>query len=107
MSGWEPASSKKVQVILDRGLDKLHPKHQSRFNEMRVPFRQVPIEDYPGEYVFVVAEHDGQILYWSDLEDGWELGVPTPMGGIQDRGCNQFELSHIMWQLFGDPDQRI
>ena len=71
---------------------------------MRVPLRAVPVAACAGEMVIVVAEHDGKILYWSDVEGGWELERPTAEGGIRCRGCSQFELGHIMWQLFGDPE---
>ena len=65
---------------------------------------QIPVLRYPGEAVWAVAKHEDKFLYWSDVEDGWELEALQPNGGIQNRGCNQFELHHIMYQLFGDPD---
>lgn len=71
-----------------------------------MPIRQVPIKAFPGEFVYVVAEHEGQALYWSDVEDGWNLDPLNAAGGIDDRGADEFELSHIMWQLFGDPNVR-
>ncbi|MEM9566781.1 MAG: hypothetical protein AAF974_00600 [Cyanobacteria bacterium P01_E01_bin.34] len=67
--------------------------------------RAVPVSKYPGESVFVVAEYEGQILYYSDVEDGWELELQATNGGIEDRGCNQFELSHLMWHVLGDPEK--
>jgi hypothetical protein len=69
-----------------------------------VPFRTVSVDAYPGETVVVVAEHEGKILYYSDIEDGWELDAPTASGAIANRGASQFELQHIAWQLFGDPE---
>jgi hypothetical protein len=71
---------------------------------MQVPPRAVRIAAYPAETVFVVAEHEGHMLYWSDVDEGWELESPDEHGGISERGANQYELSHIMWQLFGDPE---
>ena len=52
-----------------------------------------------------MAKHEGKFLYWSDIEDGWELEALQAGGALEDRGCNQFELQHIMYKLFGDPDQ--
>ena len=71
---------------------------------MRITLRRVPVASDPGKYVYVVAEYQGRVLYYSDVEDGWELEIPNDAGGITDRGCNQFTLSHIMHHLFGDPD---
>ena len=96
-----------IEALLTEEIDRLHPMHRDRFQAMRVPFRTVPVAAQPGESVVVVAEHAGKILYWSDVEDGWELELPTSEGGIEDRGCNQFELSHIMWQALGDPEQMV
>lgn len=28
-------------------------------------------------------------------------------GSIQERGSNQFELEHLMWEIFGDPDKLL
>lgn len=74
------------------------------FDAMRVPLRQVPVSGANGEHVFVVAEHQGKILYFSDVEDGWEIVEPDEHCGIAERGCNQFQLGNLMWQVFGDPD---
>jgi hypothetical protein len=41
--------------------------------------------------------------YYSDVEDGWELEEPNGSGGIHARGTSQFELKHIVHQLFGAP----
>jgi len=70
---------------------------------LRVSPRRVPVDDCPGETVVVVAEHDGQILYWSDVELGWELEVPSPSGGVSARGASQFDLSHIAYRLRSSP----
>jgi hypothetical protein len=71
---------------------------------MRIPAHRVPVTSAPSEFVFVVAQYQGKVLYYSDVEDGWELEALNNNGGITERGCNQFRLSHIMCQLFGGPD---
>jgi hypothetical protein len=105
MTDWKPATPERVQALLEAAVAGLHPAHRVRFQEVRVPFRTVPIDVHPGETVVVVAEHKGKILYYSDVEDGWELDAPSSSGGIRERGASQFELRHIMRQLFGDPEQ--
>lgn len=59
----------------------------------------------PGETVVVVAEINKRILYYDDVEEGWELECPSATGGVDSRFCNQYELSHVMYQEFGDPDK--
>ena len=104
MKTWRAAERDEVAGLLEGEMAALHPRHRSMFEAMRVPLRQVPISNVSGEHVFVVAEYQGKILYFSDIEDGWELVEPDDQGGIAVRGCNQFELGHIMGQVFGDPD---
>lgn len=104
MNTWRAAGRDEVEGLLEAEVAVLHPSHRSMFDAMRVLLRQVPVSGASGEHVFVVAEHQGKILYFSDVEDGWEIAEPDDHGGIVERGCNQFELGHIMWQLFGDPD---
>ena len=104
METWQPATLKEVQRLLAEGVAELHPVHRQRFEAIRIAPRQVSVADSPGELIYVVAEHEGKLLYYSDIEDGWELETPNSSGGIDARGCNQFELTHIMYQTFGDPD---
>jgi hypothetical protein len=35
---------------------------------------------------------------------GVELEAPDDRGNIASRGCNQFELRHLLYQVLGDPD---
>ena len=104
MSEWSPTTIEAVEAILADEVRNLHPEHARRFLPMRVPARRVSVSSAPYGSVVVVAEHEGKVLYWSDIEEGWELEAPTAEGGIAMRGYNQFELSHILHQLFGSPE---
>lgn len=105
MGHWISATPEGVEALLAAACEGMHPVHRGCFDALRVPLRIVPVVAHPGESVVVVAEHEGKLLYWSDIEAGWELQFPTSEGGIEDRGRNQFALSHLMWQLFGDPEK--
>jgi hypothetical protein len=104
MDTWKPTTREEVESLLSQELEDLHPVHLALFEPMRVTPRRVPVTSDPGQYVYVVAEYQGKVLYWSDVEEGWELEALNDAGGITERGCSQFELSHVMYQLFGDPD---
>lgn len=100
---WKPATIDEVLTLLAEELRELHPRHHEQLSPCLIKPRMVPVDDTPGESVVVVAEIDGDILYWSDVEEGWELEPPSRSGGVSARGCNQFELSQIAYQRFGDP----
>lgn len=104
MNTWRAATKEAVQTLLDNALNELSEYHRTRFESIRIQLRRVPIADCPGETVYVVAEHEGKILYYSDVEEGWELEEADEAGGIASRGCNQYELSHIMSLIFGVPE---
>jgi hypothetical protein len=80
----------------------LDNSHQRKLGELMTSPFQIPVLDCPGEMVWVVARRDDFVLYWSDVEDGWEWEPLDESGAIKSRGCNQFELGHITQQLFGE-----
>lgn len=103
MTTWRPATLEEVQRLLAEGIAALHPLHRAQFSTIQIDPRRIPVADSPGEFVFAVARHQAKLLYYSDIEDGWELEAPNASGGIDARGCNQFELTDVMRQIFGDP----
>jgi len=98
MTSWTPLSFEEIEAELARAVTDLHPAHAKRFSAITVAIRTVPVAAHPGERVGVVAEHQGRILYYSDIEQGWAIERPDAAGGIADRDCNQFELQHLMWR---------
>jgi hypothetical protein len=104
-SRWRPLSREQIENELAAAVSSLHATHAARFAKLRVPLRLAPVTAHPGESVWVVAEHEGQMLYYSDVEGGWAIARANAAGGIADRDGSQLELSHVMTQLFGDPEQ--
>jgi hypothetical protein len=82
----------------------LHPQHRAALERALIRPRTVGVSDAPGEFVVVVAVLDEKLLYWSHIEEGWELAVSDGCGNIPCRGCNQYELRHVLYQVFGAPD---
>jgi hypothetical protein len=105
MGIWRPATFEEVEALLVDSEQGLHPAHKVQFQKMKTPFRKVPVASHPGETVIAVAKYEDKVIYWSDVEEGWELDSLTENGGIWERGSNQYELSHIMCQIFGDPEK--
>ena len=97
---WQAATEEEVRELLARGLETLSPSHRHQFERIRTPLWPIKVDDSLGEVVYVVAEVDGMVIYWSDVEEGWEAERPTSGGAIRTRGCSQFELRHIAHQLF-------
>jgi len=93
-----------VTDLLEDALQTLDAAHRAALEKARITPRELPVADSPGEFVVAVAAFGDKLLYWSDVEEGWELERPNSQGGIVSRGCNQFELGHVMHQTLGSPN---
>jgi hypothetical protein len=82
----------------------LYPGHLAALERALIEPRKLAIDDSPGEFVVAVAAFGDALLYWSEVEEGWELAVPSSAGTIPSRGCNQFELGHVLYHAVGPAD---
>jgi hypothetical protein len=100
---WRPSALTDIQRLLSEEFALLDGEHQRKLQELLISPFQVPVLDCPGETVYVVGKRGEFVLYWSDVEEGWEWEELGKNGGLASRGCNQFKLNHITHQLFGEP----
>ena len=102
---WDSLTREELQRALERAVCALHPSHRDKFKEISVVPWQVELAERPGKFLWVVAEHQGQLLYYEDIEEGWEVEKRNATGGINGSSSNQFELKHVMYQLFGEASE--
>jgi hypothetical protein len=50
------------------------------------------------ESVLVVAQFPQGMLYFEDVEEGFEFGSPGEDGATPDQGCYQYALRHVLSQ---------
>jgi hypothetical protein len=100
MDSWKPATREYVAQLLAAQLQRLSPAQRDRWGAMAVPFRAVPISAEPGQVVYVVAETEGQIIYFEDVEEGWNVAPLTSSGEIASRGFEQDDLVRLLSRLF-------
>ena|SRR2546427_13168851 len=97
---WEPISEDELKELIDRELVKCSIEQQKFFAKYRVPFYKVPIHRLGGiGEVFVVAELPSGVIYYEDVEGGFEFDRLGPDGAIPTQGCNQYELRHVLSQI--------
>jgi hypothetical protein len=99
IDSWTPATTEEVVSRFESELGLLDPRDRARLDAGRIEPRRVPVDFRPGESVVVVAEFSGRLLYWEDIEGGWELEEPSGSGGVGGGLANQFDLIHIAYQL--------
>jgi hypothetical protein len=99
---WHPITSGELQQLIDAELATWSADEVARFERIRVPLRSVPLRRFGNvEYVFIVAEHEGTVVYFEDVEEGFNLSKLSPDGFIASRGCEQWELRHALNNLLG------
>lgn len=94
---WQPITIPELDAILSEQLDACTPEQQTAFAGYRVPFYAVPIRRLGAvESVFVVAELPNGLLYFEDVEEGFDVSALGADGAIPDQSCNQYELRHVL-----------
>ncbi|WP_202927632.1 hypothetical protein [Undibacterium crateris] len=96
----EPITQIELEALLQKEIERCSPNQQQFFETHRVPLYLVPIHRFRTvEQVFVLAEIKEDVLYYEDVEEGFEIAHLGPDGAIPEQGCNQYELKHVLTQL--------
>ncbi len=96
---WEPYTRAQVERIVEEQLLQCTPEQAAMFEQHRVPLRLAPIERYgKDERVFVVAQRGKEVLYWEDVEEGFNTSPIDESGRILEHWCSQDELTHVMYR---------
>lgn len=95
----QPITISELELVVAKQLQECSPSQQAAFASYRVPFYAVPMRRFGGlESVLVVAELPSGLLYYEDVEEGFEVGKLED-GVLPDAPCQQFELAHVLHQL--------
>lgn len=93
MDDWRPATVDEVNDIVARDLDACDAQQLAAFKKYRVEPFSAPIMRYGTlETVVVVAQNGDQVIYWEDVEDGFNVSPISPDGRILEHWCNDDEL---------------
>ncbi|AWH51226.1 hypothetical protein C1925_19670 [Stenotrophomonas sp. SAU14A_NAIMI4_5] len=96
---WRPLTRAEMEALVAKQLGDCTPDQQAAFATLRVLFHTVPLHRLGGvEPVWVVAHLADGWLYYEDVEEGFEVSVPGEDGALPERACNQYELTHILYQ---------
>jgi hypothetical protein len=95
--GWKPASIEDVQKIVKSDLTRCDEAQIAAFERYSVQPFLAPIVRYgePGQVV-VVARKGERVIYWEDVEEGFNESAVSSAGQILEHYCNQDELA---WAL--------
>jgi len=97
MDIWQPISAAELDALLAVQIADCTPEQQEFFDRCKVTPYLVPITRFgETEAVFVVARAGDLVLYYEDVEEGFNISMLSPDGSIATPGYNQCELTHAL-----------
>lgn len=97
MSQWEPISEEalwKIWKMMNTSALKMNPSQQRLLNTIRIvpkKWEQHPYGEEGGGF-WAVAVMGNTVLWYNDIEEGFNLSKYRQYGVIEDYWCNQNEL---------------
>jgi len=97
LEAWQPITVVELEALVADQLPKCSSSQKIAFASYRVPFYSVPFQRNPAlEQVLVVAELPSGLLYYEDVEEGFEIGALDADGVLRDHGCNWLDLTYAL-----------
>ena len=93
MHDWQPATIDEVNQIVARDLQACDAEQLATFKRYQVEAFSAPLMRYGSlESVIVVARNGDQVIYYEDVEDGFNVSPIGPDGRVLEHWCNDDEL---------------
>jgi hypothetical protein len=90
---WHPATVNEVKEIIRNDLAECDEEQMLTYKKYAVEPYVAPILRYGQmENAVVVARRGDEVIYWEDVEEGFNLSPVSPDGRILEHWCNQDEL---------------
>lgn len=101
---WKPVTKGEFKEIFETQYNELNEEERSTFERFRVEPWKATIRrsDLAGdESVFVVARNSDTVIYYDDVEDGFNLAQVDEQGRLLDPGGGQWSLAGAVegWRL--------
>jgi hypothetical protein len=91
------ATIAELKQILRQDLGACDAEQKALFDRYAVEPYTAPIVRYgQSETVIVVARKDDEVIYWEDVEEGFNVSPIDKSGTILEHWCNQDELPHAL-----------
>jgi hypothetical protein len=104
---WKPATINEVKDILTADLKKCNPQQIAIFRQYSVEPYFAPIVRYgKTENVVVVAQKSDEVVYWEDVEEGFNISLAGRGGRVLEHWCNQDDLGVALERLIQSREHR-
>jgi hypothetical protein len=99
---WKPTNRREIEEILAQQVADLSEDERQAFERFRLEPYQAPITRYgKNEKVFVVARNGDEVMYWEDVEEGFNISPFDRSGQITQHWCNQDSLKFALARWLG------
>lgn len=97
MGTWTPITADDLALLIEADLRDCDEALRSLFSKHRVDPYHAPLNRLgQEELVFVVARKGNEVMYYEDVEEGFNISPISADGKILERWCNQNSLK---WAL--------
>jgi len=97
MDEWQPATIEYVKELVARDLSDCDEEQSSLFKRCAVDPYPAPIIRYGNSgTVVVVARDRDEVIYYEDIEEGFNVSPVGSTGEILEHWCNQDELKFAL-----------
>jgi hypothetical protein len=104
---WKPATMDEVKDILKAELKECNSEQLANFRQHAIEPHFAPIVRYgiTGNVV-VVARKSDEVIYWEDIEEGFNISLVSPDGRVLEHWCNKDELGVALDRLIQSREHR-
>ncbi|SNR62646.1 hypothetical protein [Flavobacterium sp. ov086] len=102
MEEWEPISLKELNNEILKTEKDLDEELKNFWNLIKIDPVKWSEEKYGelGGGFWVVGIFGHQVIWYNDIEEGFNISDYKTFGEIEDYWCNQDELVHVIYRLF-------
>jgi hypothetical protein len=100
MDTWQPVTEKELDSLIATQLVDFSPEERQLFERYKATLLLTAINRAGSiESVFVVARYRDLVIYYDDIEEGFNISSLSPDGAIATPSFEQWELGHALRQL--------
>ena len=104
MNTWRPITIDALESLVEAELRSCSDELRGVFAKYRVPFRHGTLNRYGRlDLVFIVAQRGSEVMYYEDVEEGFNFSPLDAEGKILEHWCNQDELRHALIRWLSPP----
>ena len=94
---WHPATVGEVLRTVERDLGDCTVEEAEAFRRYSIEAHEASLTRYgKQEHVIVVARKDEEVMYWEDVDEGFNISPTASDGSISHHYCNQDSIAQAI-----------